>query len=561
MHYDSAEILQFIQQIIMKLRTGRSFDFKLVSDPAIADKVYKMEQRVRWHTPAIAAREIDQTSFVLDDGHANDSEFSFLVVGDSGSGAHRDHHPQRKVAELMLPHHPECRFMLHTGDVIYLVGSSEYYSDNFIDPYREFLVGGEHPKTILYDQMVFSLPILPVLGNHDYYDLPFFSGLISLAATPIRFLLRSRLDFDVGWKGSKQGDAYARAFLDYLKALTSEKLAHHLDQHYTASTETGRCLRYQPGHFTRLPNRYYTFRYGSIDFFALDSNTFNAPSPLPKTPEGKVYRQRLEERCELLNREKLQILEQTATLNPSNPEESDQLDDLRVKLSQIEEMEVDITKQLDSNEDITIDWEQLDWLKQRLIASWQTADVRGRILYFHHPPYVTEATKWQQAQTLAVRDRLRYVLDEVAKEIGNLAQGRPLVNLVLTGHAHCLEHIKTLDTGHADSNINWIICGGSGYSLRRQRSEGSKLRDAFNEMGEESQLPGTVAVDESDRIIANSQLYIGRSGYGSQRRRPYSSLRIDVKAGSPPKFIIRPLVAEWHQHQWQEPHIEPFIID
>ncbi len=545
----------------MKLRIGRSFDFKLVSDPAIADKVYKMEQRVRWNDPVVVEREIDQTSLVLDDGQAAGSEFSFLVVGDSGSGAHRDHHPQRKIAELMLPHHQACRFMLHTGDVIYLVGSSEYYSDNFIEPYREFLVGGDRPKKISYDQMTFSLPILPVLGNHDYYDLPLFSGLLSLATTPVRFLLRSRLEFDVGRQGSKQGDAYARAFLDYLKTLSPEKLVHHLDQHYTATTDSGRCLRYQPGHFTRLPNRYYTFRYGSIDFFALDSNTFNAPSPLPTTPEGKAYRQQLEERCEFLKTEKLQILERMAALNPSNPEESDQLDDLRVKLSQIEEVQVDIVKQLASNENVTVDWEQLDWLKQRLITSWQTADVRGRILYFHHPPYVTEATKWQQSQTLAVRHRLRDVLDEVAKEIGDLAQGRPLVNLVLTGHAHCFEHLKTLDTGHADSNINWIICGGSGYSLRRQRLEGTELREPFSDRARDTQPSGIDAQNRGDRPVANSQLFIGRSGYGTQKRRPYSSVRIDVKAGNPPKFVVQPLVAEWHQHRWQEINIKPFIIE
>lgn len=545
----------------MKLRIGRSFDFKLVSDPAIADKVYKMEQRVRWHDSAMVEREIDQTSLVLDDGQAEASEFSFLVVGDSGSGSHRDHHPQRKVAELMLPHHAECRFMLHTGDVIYLVGSSEFYNSNFIEPYREFLVGGDRPKSISFDQMTFSLPILPVLGNHDYYDLPLFSGLMSLASTPVRFLLRSKLELDVGWQGSKQGDVYARAFLDYLKALSPEKLVYHLDQHYTASTNNGRCLRYQPGYFTRLPNRYYTFRYGAIDFFALDSNTFNAPSPLPTTSEGKAYRQQLEERCESLDQEKLQIVEQTATLNASNPEEADQLDDLRVKLSQIEEVQVDIVKQLDSNKDVTIDWEQLDWLKERLITSWQTADVRGRILYFHHPPYVTEATKWQQAQTLAVRYRLRYVLDEVAKAIGDLAQGRPLVNLVLTGHAHCFEHLKTLDTGHADSNINWIICGGSGYSLRRQRSEGAELRESFREIGRDNQLIGMNGSSGSDRPVANSQMFIGRSGYGTQKRRPYSSLRIDVKAGDPPKFVVHPLVAEWHQHRWQEHKTKPFIIE
>ena len=109
---------------------------KLVSDPAIADKIRKMKQRVRWQDPVIVSRGIDQTRLVLEDGKAEEPEFSFLVVGDSGSGSHGGDNPQRQVAELMLPHHDECRFMLHTGDVIYLVGSSEYYLLNFIKAYR-----------------------------------------------------------------------------------------------------------------------------------------------------------------------------------------------------------------------------------------------------------------------------------------------------------------------------------------------------------------------------------------------------------------------------------------
>jgi Calcineurin-like phosphoesterase len=542
----------------MKLRTGRSFRFKLVSEPAIADKIQKMKQRVRWQDPLIARHKIDQTSLVIEDKQEGD-DFSFLVVGDSGSGSHRGHSPQRRVSELMLPHHQDCRFMLHTGDVVYLVGSSEYYGRNFIKPYQEFLAGAQSAN-VAFDQMTFSLPILPVLGNHDYYDLPFYSGLMSLASMPVRYLLRSEMDWDVGLKGSGQGDAFAKAFLDYLKSVPPEALRKHLDQHYTAMTKTGRCLNYQPGVFTRLPNRYYTFHYRGIDFFALDSNTFNEPSPLPDTEEGRAYRQHLEQRYESVEREKMQIVQQIATLSPTTPEEADELDDLRVKLSQLEEIEVDIDKQLSSSKQETIDWEQLDWLKTRLIDSWQTPEVKGRIIYFHHPPYVTEATKWQQAQTLAVRSRLRYVLDGVAKEVGDATGDRPLVNLVLNGHAHCLEHIKTLDTGHGDSNINWIICGGSGYSLRRQRPEGADLREAIGELGNRP-LPYPEGVERSERLVARSQLFIGRSGRGNQKRRPYSALRIDVKAGNTPKFIVHPLVAEWHQHQWHEPAIEPFMVE
>ncbi len=515
---------------------------KLVSDPPIAKKIRKMNQRVRWQDPLIVERNIDQTRLVLDDGHADDLEFSFLVVGDSGSGNHQGQNPQRQVAELMLPHHNECRFMLHTGDVIYLVGSSEYYQQNFIHPYREFILGGEHPREIAYDQMVFKLPILPVPGNHDYYDLPIFLGLASLTTLPIRKLLRSRLDLDVGLHGSGTGDAYARAFLDYLKVFDLPgALDAHLNRYYTAKTDTGRCLCYQPKHFTRLPNRYYTFRYGGIDFFALDSNTFNDPPPLPKTREGEANRQILEKRRQELEQEKLRIMETSTNLNPENPSEADDLEDFQAKLSQIEEIVVDINKQLATDRPTQTDIEQLDWLKHRLIESWNTDEVRGRVIYFHHPPYVTEATKWQQAQTLTIRNHLREVLNKVAQQIGSLNQGRPLVDLVLNGHAHCLEYLQTTDTGHADSHIPWLVCGGSGFSLRRQRIEGANLM-------------------EENRLVARSHLFIGRNGYGSHKRRPYSSIRIDVKGEGHPKFIVRPLVAEWYQRQWHQQELEPLIV-
>ncbi len=513
---------------------------KLVSDPAITDKIRKMKQRVQWQDPAIVQRGIDQTRFVLEKGESDNPEFSFLVVGDSGSGAHRGHHPQREIAELMLPHHQECSFMLHTGDVVYLVGSSDHYYENFIKPYREFLVG--EPKRISYDNMVFSLPILPVPGNHDYYDLPLVLGLVSLTTLPLRQLLQSKLYLDLGWHGSGKGDAYARAFLDYLKSFKrTEELARHLDEHYTAKTDTGRCLRYEPGRFTRLPNRYYTFRYGGIDFFALDSNTFNDPPRIPDTTEGKADRLQLEKRRDELEEQKQQMMQTVAKLDQDNPGEAEQLDDIHGRVSQIEEIIVDIDKQLATDGKIETDIDQLEWLKLRLIESWHTKDVRGRVIYLHHPPYVTEATKWEQGQTLAVRSRLRDVFNAVAQAVGSSTQDRPLVDLVLTGHAHCLEHIETMNTGSADSHIHSMICGGSGFSLRRQRTEGPDLM-------------------ENGSLVARSHLFIGRNGQGSQKRRPYSSLRIDVKGGCPPKFIIRPLVAEWYHRQWHYPQIQQIVI-
>lgn len=523
---------------------------QFVSEPSIAVKIQKMKQRVRWQDPLIRERQIDQTQFILEDQGSDDPDFSFMVIGDSGAGAHLRENPQRRIAEMMLEHRDDCRFVLHTGDVIYLVGSSEFYASNFIQPYREFLVGGESPQQIRYDRMIFNCPILPVLGNHDYYELPIVFGLLSRLSLPIRRLIKTKIDFDVGLHGSGKGDAYARAFLDYLGGIANrQELAQHLDRHYTAQGSSGRCLSYQPKEFTRLPNRYYSFRYGDIDFFALDSNTFNAPIPLGSDAEGNARREQLLQKRADVQRQQIEAIERTADLNPDQPGDADQLDDLRTKLEQLEEMERDIHKQLVANQSSDVDYEQLEWLQERLIESWHTDAVRGRVIFFHHPPYVTEATKWDQSQTLAVRYRLRQVLDQVAQAVGKLPAGRPLVDLVLNGHAHCLEYLQTQDTGHADSQINWIVCGGSGYSLRRQRSEGTDLIETIG-----------AAKTEKPRFVARSHFFVGRTGQGTHKRRPYSFIRIDVKAGSPPKFVVRPYVAEWHHHAWTNKALPAFEI-
>ena len=80
-------------------------------------------------------------------------------------------------------------------------------------------------------------------------------------------------------------------------------------------------------------------------------------------------------------------------LNSDIPSSAEQLDELSAKLEEINQIKLDIEKQLASDKPSAIDFEQLEWLKQRLIESWHTSDVRGRIIYFHHPPYVTENSK------------------------------------------------------------------------------------------------------------------------------------------------------------------------
>ncbi|TVQ13126.1 MAG: metallophosphoesterase [Leptolyngbya sp. DLM2.Bin27] len=519
---------------------------KLVTEPAIEVKIRKMQQRVRWQHPELVGRAIDQTRLVIDDGtqgaiadnsRAATDGFSFLVVGDSGTGRHRTSSPQRQVAKQLLNHLDSASFTLHTGDVVYLVGSREQYGSNFIKPYREWLVGDYHH--IKYDRMTFKHPILPVLGNHDYYDLPFLIGLAAGITTPLRYLLRFFIDLDVGWHGSYQGDAFAQAFLDYLRAVPEARLGKYLDTHYTSTDAGDRALTYRPGQFTRLPNRYYTFRYGGIDFFALDSNTFNQPLPVTHTGSG---RENLEQQRQRLEIEKADLIRQ-AGLEVFNPLNEDDQADIAEQIEAIDEQLYDIDKQINCNRSPTVDTEQLDWLRDRLIASWQNPAVRGRILFFHHPPYVSEATKWPQGQTLAVRHHLRQVLDAVAAEVQT--QGRPIVDLVLNGHAHCFDYLRTGATGHGDAHIPWVICGGSGYSLRRQRDEGPAI---------------TETIDGQTRTVATSHLYLGRTGDSKHPKRPYSGLRVEVSGGNPPKLTLTPLVAERFEGQWKRYEVEGFEV-
>lgn len=504
----------------------------LASEAGITTKVQRMAGRVRWGHPEFARRGIDPCRLAIEGDPGSPEAFSFLVLGDSGSGLHRRASPQRQVAELLLAHGADARFLLHTGDVVYQVGSSEQYPENFIRPYREWIVGGEDWRRLRYDQLVFRVPFLPVPGNHDYYDLPLPLGVLAGLTGPPRRLLRAWMDLDVGWHGSFVGQAWARAFLDVLSAVPEAGLGEHLSRTRTASVDGATCLHYRPGAFTRLPHRHYTFRWAGVDVFALDSNTFNHPLPVG-TDDGE-----LRQRRDQLDAKRADLLR---SLGPLTMDEDARAD--RASLAeQIDEQIRDIDKQLASRASAragratAVDEDQLDWFSDALIASWRNPDVRGRLMVLHHPPYVTEVSKWDQGQTWAVRIQLRRALDRVAAALGDLPAGRPLLDLAFSGHAHCLELLDIGDTGHGDAGIPWMICGGSGYSLRRQRPEGPEL------------LEGS---DGNARVVASSRLFLGRSGRGSSLQRAYSALRVEVAAGAPLQITLHPLVAERAQGEWQ----------
>ncbi|MFM7558969.1 MAG: metallophosphoesterase, partial [Cylindrospermopsis raciborskii] len=59
---------------------------KLISEPSVPTKIQRMKQRVRWQHPAILEHNVDQTVMTFDDqGREKNQEFSFMVMGDSGT--------------------------------------------------------------------------------------------------------------------------------------------------------------------------------------------------------------------------------------------------------------------------------------------------------------------------------------------------------------------------------------------------------------------------------------------------------------------------------------------
>lgn len=198
----------------------------------------------------------------------SDSErFSFLAVGDSGDSeaAGADVSPQDAVAiemtaDAAVPGSSgSATMVLHTGDVVYMTGEKRLYERNFRRPYAAFLT----PDSTV-DNLTFRLPFLPVPGNHDYYDLGGWAKWLTylpVLGSGMRALANELFAFSIPEGGSQMGAAYMHAFVDA-----------------QADTSSGG-LAYVPGERTRLPNRYYRFRHGSVDFFALDSNTLEAPRP------------------------------------------------------------------------------------------------------------------------------------------------------------------------------------------------------------------------------------------------------------------------------------------
>jgi len=96
--------------------------------------------------------------------------------------------------------------------------------------------------------------------------------------------------------------------------------------------------------------------------FALDSNTFNDPLPLPGT-EGDAARRQLENRRDELEQRNFKSSKPLPNLTTTSPTNLNKLTTW-AKLQQVDELKIDVDKQLAADATTVTDFEQLDWLRQ-----------------------------------------------------------------------------------------------------------------------------------------------------------------------------------------------------
>ena len=447
----------------------------------------RLAEQVRWQCPTVSQGAVDQRQLRIANAPVGATPFSFMVMGDTDAGVSPDgdfSSFSTAFAEQLTQRLGESRLLLHTGDVTYPVGSYQNYLDCFLRPYQSLLSQIPGSPGYQSESVVFDRPLLPVPGNHDYAQSgsQLWQGFLRAVCDRLR-----PLGIDLGHYGGQGGEAYGQTFLDDLKKLSPEQLTAHLVENYSAAiaspllpdgtkSDLKYCLNYRPGQFTRLPNRYYSFHYGGVDFFALDSNTWN------QDPAAEGF-----------------------------------------------------------------DYQQLAWLEQALTQSWQTPDTVARIVYLHHSPYTTEASRWQQPETLWVRQHLQTVLNRVATAL--CLQHPPLVNLVISGHAHCLEHLRTTDTGHADAYTDWLVCGGSGANLRRQREAGADILGKVFNQGK-----------SHTSVVAKSQLYVGLHGRSYRKQQFHSFLQVNVRPSQQQKLLVCPFVVSQERDGWQTTALKPIKV-
>jgi hypothetical protein len=67
-------------------------------DPTVTKKIQAMQRRICSQSSVVQDQGIDQTHLVLDNAPEAGEDFSFLVIGDSGTGKQGGYDPQLAIA-------------------------------------------------------------------------------------------------------------------------------------------------------------------------------------------------------------------------------------------------------------------------------------------------------------------------------------------------------------------------------------------------------------------------------------------------------------------------------
>jgi calcineurin-like phosphoesterase family protein len=111
------------------------------------------------------------------EGLSGASDFSFLVIGDTGEGDASQHCLRDQF--LFLGRRPDVKFLVVSSDVIYPSGAMSDYESKFYLPFKGF-----------------GKPIFAIPGNHDWYDALEGFAANFLEADAARASMRARVISD-----------------------------------------------------------------------------------------------------------------------------------------------------------------------------------------------------------------------------------------------------------------------------------------------------------------------------------------------------------------------------
>jgi uncharacterized membrane protein HdeD (DUF308 family) len=137
------------------------------------------EQMVRAIRNSVPASETpdDRLFQVAPEGVAENGDFSFLVLGDTGEGGNAQHSLRDQY--LSLGRRPDVKFLMVSSDVIYPSGAMSDYESKFYLPFKGF-----------------TKPIYAIPGNHDWYDALEGFAANFLKPEAARVCMQSRLETD-----------------------------------------------------------------------------------------------------------------------------------------------------------------------------------------------------------------------------------------------------------------------------------------------------------------------------------------------------------------------------